>query len=85
LWSIDHGGAALIMPRSALWARRSPRDGRGRHRPDPAPRRNGPTWREFRTARAEEVSARDLIPIDLVDPRRLYAPVFLEHCTGRPI
>lgn len=50
---------------------------------DPAPRRGGPTWREFLTAQAEGVIACDFAHIDLVDLRRVYALVFLEHGTRR--
>jgi len=42
---------------------------------DPAPRRSGPTWREFLTAQAEGVIACDLVRIDLVDLRRVCAGV----------
>jgi putative transposase len=50
---------------------------------DPAPRRSGPTWREFLTAHAQGVIACDLVHIDLADLRRVYALVFLEHDTRR--
>ncbi|MFF7588839.1 integrase core domain-containing protein [Kitasatospora purpeofusca] len=50
---------------------------------DPAPRRGGPTWREFLTAQAEGLIACDFVHIDLVDLRRVYALVFLEHGTRR--
>ncbi|GAA2472588.1 hypothetical protein GCM10010388_76600 [Streptomyces mauvecolor] len=50
---------------------------------DPAPRRGGPTWREFLTAQAEGVIACDFVHIDLADLRRVYALVFLEHGTRR--
>ncbi|MDX2590640.1 integrase core domain-containing protein [Streptomyces sp. WI04-05B] len=50
---------------------------------DPAPRRSGPTWREFLTAQAEGIIACDFLHIDLVDLRRVYALVFLEHGTRR--
>ncbi|MFI1855212.1 integrase core domain-containing protein [Streptomyces sp. NPDC020480] len=50
---------------------------------DPAPRRGGPTWREFLTAQAEGVIACDFVHIDLVDLRRVYALVVLEHGTRR--
>ncbi|GGQ38275.1 hypothetical protein GCM10010266_71990 [Streptomyces griseomycini] len=50
---------------------------------DPAPRRSGPTWREFLTAQADGIIACDLAHIDLVDLRRVHAPVFLEHGTRR--
>jgi putative transposase len=49
----------------------------------PAPRRCGPTWREFLTAQAEGIMACDFLHIDLVDLRRVYALVFLEHGTRR--
>ncbi|MBV9025832.1 MAG: transposase [Streptomycetaceae bacterium] len=50
---------------------------------DPAPRRSGPTWREFLTAQAEGVIAADFFHIDTALGRRLYALAFLEHGTRR--
>jgi hypothetical protein len=50
---------------------------------DPAPRRSGPTWREFLTEQAQGLIACDFVHIDLVDLRRVYALVFLEHGTRR--
>ena len=50
---------------------------------DPAPRRGGPTWRGLLAAQAEGVIACDFVHIDLVDLRRVYALVFLEHGTRR--
>ncbi|MGW7696499.1 integrase core domain-containing protein [Streptomyces asiaticus] len=50
---------------------------------DPAPRRGGPTWREFLTSQAEAIIACDFLHIDRVDLRRVYALVFLEHGTRR--
>ncbi|MFJ5725627.1 integrase core domain-containing protein [Streptomyces sp. NPDC093149] len=55
---------------------------------DPAPRRTGPSWREFLTAQAEGIIAADFFHIDTVTGRRLYALAFLElgtrklHITG---
>jgi putative transposase len=49
----------------------------------PAPRRAGPTWRDFLTAQADSIIACDFLHIDLIDLRRVYALVFLEHGTRR--
>ncbi|MFE9751123.1 integrase core domain-containing protein [Saccharothrix saharensis] len=50
---------------------------------DPAPRRCGPTWREFLTAQAQGIIAADFLHLDTVRGRRLYALAFLEHDTRR--
>ncbi|MDH6580521.1 integrase core domain-containing protein [Kitasatospora sp. MAP5-34] len=50
---------------------------------DPAPRRAGPTWREFLTAQAEGILAVDFFYLDTVLGHRLYALAFLEHGTRR--
>ncbi|EFL27451.1 LOW QUALITY PROTEIN: putative Transposase, partial [Streptomyces himastatinicus ATCC 53653] len=50
---------------------------------DPAPRRSSPTCRDFLTAQAQGIIACDFVHIDLVDLRRVYALVFLEHGTRR--
>jgi putative transposase len=50
---------------------------------DPAPRRNGPTWREFLSAQANSIIAADFLHIDTIGLQRLYALVFLEHSTRR--
>ena len=50
---------------------------------DPAPRRGGPTWREFLTAQAEGIIAADFFHIDTVLGKRLYALAFFEHGTRR--
>jgi hypothetical protein len=50
---------------------------------DPAPRRNGPTWREFLAAQAHSIIACDFLHIDTIGLQRLYALVFLEHRTRR--
>ncbi|MFC4853009.1 integrase core domain-containing protein [Actinophytocola glycyrrhizae] len=50
---------------------------------DPAPRRTGPSWREFLTAQAQGIIAADFLHIDTALGQRLYALVFFEHGTRR--
>ncbi|MFD8867153.1 hypothetical protein ACFV1F_22880, partial [Streptomyces sp. NPDC059590] len=50
---------------------------------DPAPRRTGPTWREFLSTQATGLIACDFLHIDTISLQRLYALVFLEHHTRR--
>ncbi|WP_338013455.1 hypothetical protein [Saccharothrix sp. ALI-22-I] len=50
---------------------------------DPAPRRTGPTWREFLAAQADGIIAADFLHLDTVLGKRLYALAFLEHHTRR--
>jgi putative transposase len=46
---------------------------------DPAPRRDGPTWREFLSAQAHAILAVDFAHVDTVFLRRLYVLVMIEH------
>jgi hypothetical protein len=48
---------------------------------DPAPRRTGPTWRQFLHAQAAGILAVDFPHVDTVLPRRLYVLVSIEHGT----
>jgi hypothetical protein len=41
---------------------------------DPAPRRTGPTWRQFLAAQAHAILAVDFTHVDTVFLRRLYIP-----------
>ncbi len=50
---------------------------------DPAPRRSGPTWRQFLTAQAAGILAVDFLHVDTVLLKRLYVLVFIEHGTRR--
>ncbi|MFD0296421.1 hypothetical protein [Streptomyces sp. NPDC127118] len=50
---------------------------------DPAPRRSGPTWRDFLTAQAQGILAADFFHIDTAQGKRLYAMAFIEHGTRR--
>jgi len=50
---------------------------------DPAPRRDGPTWRQFLQAQAAGILAVDFLHVDTVMLTRLYVVVFIEHGTRR--
>ncbi|MEU7524725.1 helix-turn-helix domain-containing protein [Saccharothrix sp. NPDC042600] len=50
---------------------------------DPAPRRTGPTRRQFPTAQAQGIIAADFLHLDTMLGKRLYALAFLEHDTRR--
>ena len=50
---------------------------------DPAPRRCGPTWREFLSVQSEHIIACDFLSVDTVLLRRLYVLIFVEHGTRR--
>jgi putative transposase len=50
---------------------------------DPAPRRSGPTWRQFLTAQAQAVLAVDFVHVDTVFLRRIYALIAVEHGSRR--
>ncbi len=50
---------------------------------DPAPRRSGPTWKQFLTVQARGILAADFVHVDTVLLRRLYALIVIEHATRR--
>jgi putative transposase len=50
---------------------------------DPAPRRSGPTWRQFLHTQAAGILAVDFLHVDTVLLKRLYVLVFIEHATRR--
>ena len=47
----------------------------------PAPRRAGPTWKQFLTAQAAGLLAADFVHVDTVLLRRIYALIIIEHGT----
>src|SRR5437667_4510164 len=49
----------------------------------PAPRRTGPTWKQFLTAQAHGILAVDFVHVDTVLLRRIYALIVIEHGTRR--
>jgi transposase InsO family protein len=46
---------------------------------DPAPRRSGPTWRQFLARQAQVILAVDFAHVDTVFLRRLYILIVIEH------
>jgi putative transposase len=50
---------------------------------DPAPRRAGPSWREFLNRQAVSIIACDFLTVDTVFMRRFYALFFVEIATRR--
>ncbi len=50
---------------------------------DPAPRRPGPTWRQFLAAQAAGILAAGFLHVDTVLLTRLYVLIFIEHGTRR--
>src|SRR6266568_2918718 len=50
---------------------------------DAAPRRTGPTWKQFLTAQARGILAVDFVHVDTVFLRRIYALIVIEHGTRR--
>ena len=49
----------------------------------PAPRRTGPTWRQFLNAQARGILAVDFVHVDTLLLRRIYALIIIEHGTRR--
>jgi putative transposase len=49
----------------------------------PAPRRRGPTWKQFLAAQARGIIAAAFVHVDTVLLRRLYALIVIEHGTRR--
>ena len=50
---------------------------------DPAPRRTGPTWKQFLSSQARGILAADLVHVDTILLRRIYALIVIEHGTRR--
>ena len=49
----------------------------------PAPRRTGPTWKQFLTVQARGILAVNFVHVDTVPLRRIYALIVIEHGTRR--
>jgi len=78
-------GACKASSSSSATGSRRPRCGRSLHDAgiDPAPRRTGPTWKQFLTAQARGILAADFVHVDTVLLRRVYALIVIEHGTRR--
>jgi putative transposase len=50
---------------------------------EPAPRRSGPSWREFLRAQAASIVACDFLTVESVVLRRYYALFFIAHASHR--
>ncbi len=50
---------------------------------DPAPRRDGPSWRQFLTGQARGIVCCDFFTVETVLLRRLYALIFVEVAERR--
>ncbi len=50
---------------------------------DPAPRRAGPTWRQFLTVQAHAIIACDFLVVETALLKRLYVLIFIEHGTRK--
>jgi putative transposase len=50
---------------------------------DPAPRRSGPSWRQFLTAQAKAVLAVDFLHVDTLFLTRIYALIAVKHGSRR--
>jgi putative transposase len=50
---------------------------------DPAPRRAGPSWRQFLASQAHAILACDFLVVETVLLKRVYVLVFIEHRTRR--
>src|SRR3954462_862653 len=52
---------------------------------DPAPRRSGPTWKQFLAAQAQTMLSCDFFTVDTVLFKRIYVLFFVEIACGVPI
>src|SRR5437763_8842240 len=67
-------GLGYTVAASTVWTVLKPGAGL-----DPAPRRSGPTWKQFLATQAKGILAVDFFHVDTVLLRRLYVLFFVEH------
>jgi len=78
------GGSAANSPSSASGYRQPASDGCSpAARLEPAPRRGGPSWREFLHAQAASIVACDFFTVESLLLRRYYALFFIAHGSRR--
>jgi hypothetical protein len=80
------GGYRRICELAKLGLHASPTSIRrliARPRLGPAPRRSGPSWREFLQAQAASIVACDFLTVETLFLRRYYVLLFIEHATRR--
>jgi len=77
------GGSAASWPSSASECLRPASAGCSPAKLEPAPRRDGPSWREFLHAQAASIIACDFVTVESLFLRRYYALFFIAHGSRR--
>ena len=76
-------GSVESSPSSAWWCRRRASGACLPARLGPAPRREGPSWREFLHTQAASIVACDFFTVETLFLRRYYVLFFIGHATRR--